>query len=254
MARYHINNQGNPGLCKASKKCPFGGAEAHYDNPAEAMAAFEAMQGGSFESPAFKRSKVRDEKGNLLTVYHGTDYEFDSFDSSYTGKGNDAYGSGFYFSNDQATARGYGKHMKEVQLAIENPLVIDGRSGSLMDVEIPQDKVVEFLKAHPDIYLGSKEAEETDRFNPLGDYLPEYWDKESWTKPEIDRMLQKVAKEYFDSPNNYVYLTNLFGEEHATAFRVHSKEILGWDGVRIDFEDGLTHWVAWFPEQIRIVS
>lgn len=256
MARYHLNHQGEPGLCRASKKpCPFGGDENHFATPELAMETFERLQGGSFETSAFAKSKVRGSDGELLTLYHGTDAIFDSFDNNFTGAGNDAYGSGFYFSDDQSTSRGYGKHMKEVQLALENPVIVDGRKGSLMDVEISQKDVVELLKGHPDIYVDPKQAEEEDRFNPLGDYVAEYWDRETWSKPEIDRMLTKVAKEFFDSPSNYVYLANLYGQDNATLFRMKTKETLGWDGVRVDFDDiKLTHWVAWFPEQIKILD
>ncbi len=253
-ARYHLNNQGEPGLCRATKKCPFGTADEHYDSVEEAAAAFEALQGGSFETPAFAKSKVRGEDGKLLTLYHGTDAIFDAFDNSFTGGGNDAYGSGFYFSTDHDVSKGYGKNLKKVELAIENPLEVEGIEGSLMGIEISQDKVFELLKTHPDIYVDPKQAEDEDRFNPLGDYVAEYWDKQTWSKPEIDAMIKKVAKEYFDSDSNYVYLENLFGREHATAFRVKTKEVLGWDGVKVKFEDGLTHWVAWFPEQIRITG
>jgi len=253
-SRYHLNNQGNPGLCRATNQCPFGGPEEHYTSKEQALQAFEKLQGGSFEASPFLKSKVRGEDGELLTLYHGTDAIFDSFDNAFTGAGNDAYGSGFYFSSDHATSRGYGKNMKKVQLALENPIEVDGRAGSLMDIEISQNHVVELLKTHPDIYVDPKQAEDEDRFNPLGDYVAEYWDKQEWSKPEIDAMIKKVAKEYFDSPSNYVYLANLFGQDSATAFRVKTKEVLGWDGVKINFEDGLTHWVAWFPEQIRITD
>lgn len=41
-ARYHINSQGDPGLCRARKgRCPFGEDEAHYGSPKEARKAFE---------------------------------------------------------------------------------------------------------------------------------------------------------------------------------------------------------------------
>lgn len=255
MAKYHITAKGEAGLCRASKKpCPLGGSEDHYDSPEAAMKAFEELQNGSFESPAFKRSKVRGSDGELLTVFHGTDSVFDSFDNSFTGHGNDAYGSGFYFSTDESTSRGYGKHMKQVQLAIENPLIANGRTGSLQDIGVKQADVVELLKRHPDIYLNSQDAEDQEKFNPLGDYIAEYWDRPDWSKGEMDSMIKRVAKEYFDSEGNYNYLENFFGQEHGTAFRMAVKDTVGWDGVKVEFEDGLTHWVAWFPEQVKIIS
>jgi hypothetical protein len=41
MAKYHINDSGNPGLCRAKKgRCPFGADDEHYSNRIEAMQAY----------------------------------------------------------------------------------------------------------------------------------------------------------------------------------------------------------------------
>jgi len=45
MAKYHINNEGNPGACRArSKPCPFGGDRDHYSSAEEARKVFEDQQ------------------------------------------------------------------------------------------------------------------------------------------------------------------------------------------------------------------
>lgn len=45
MAKFHLNGNGDPGLCKASQgNCPFGGDEEHYTSPGAARTAFEAAQ------------------------------------------------------------------------------------------------------------------------------------------------------------------------------------------------------------------
>ena len=80
----------------------------------------------------FKDSKVRDEDGNLLTVYHGTRADFNVFD---IGKSGDNYGGwsesgkGFYFTDDIKEAQRYAEDsasdgsekIKEVYLNITNP-------------------------------------------------------------------------------------------------------------------------------------
>lgn len=77
-------------------------------------------------TPEFKAwfgdSKVVDEQGRPLVVYHGTNAEFDTFDRS---KASSAYGSkyGFYFANKEV-AEGYGDVMP-VYLLMENPYVVD---------------------------------------------------------------------------------------------------------------------------------
>lgn len=48
MARFHINNAGNAGLCRATKGgCPFGGDDAHYPSKESAREAFEARMEGA---------------------------------------------------------------------------------------------------------------------------------------------------------------------------------------------------------------
>lgn len=50
MARFHINNNGDAGTCRAATgACPFGGEADHYETPEEARAAFEREMGGAFQ-------------------------------------------------------------------------------------------------------------------------------------------------------------------------------------------------------------
>ncbi len=68
----------------------------------------------------FCDSKVVDEKGRPLVVYHGTNAEFDTFDKSKQKRG--FYGQGFYFSNDEETTWHYGKNTIPVYLSIKKPI------------------------------------------------------------------------------------------------------------------------------------
>ena len=47
----------------------------------------------------FKDSKLRDENGSLLEVYHGTPYEFYKFNYDKFGKKTSSLGPGFYFTD-----------------------------------------------------------------------------------------------------------------------------------------------------------
>ena len=77
-------------------------------------------------TPAFKAwfgdSKVVDESGKPLVVYHGTNADFDTFDR---GKASSAYGSkyGFYFANKEV-AEDYGD-VKPFYLAMKKPYEVD---------------------------------------------------------------------------------------------------------------------------------
>lgn len=66
----------------------------------------------------FKNSKVRDSKGRLLVVYHGSNMEFNIFakDKIKTG----TFGNGFYFTTQKYSGDSYGKYNKKYYLNIEN--------------------------------------------------------------------------------------------------------------------------------------
>ena len=75
------------------------------------------------ETEAFKRwfgdSKVVDEDGNPLIVYHGTDADFNTFDMSKGRANMDIQGA--FFSPYIEDAQGYGGDVKAVYLSIKNP-------------------------------------------------------------------------------------------------------------------------------------
>ena len=68
----------------------------------------------------FKNSKVRDEDGKLLVVYHGTDAGFTVFDRTKGRSTMDIQGS--FFSPWEIDAQGYGSEVKPYYLNITNPV------------------------------------------------------------------------------------------------------------------------------------
>ena len=71
----------------------------------------------------FKDSKVRDEKGNLLVVYHGTQNSgFTVFDITKSNI-NNWYGEGFYFSDNRDESKMYGQRLVRSYLNIKNPYI-----------------------------------------------------------------------------------------------------------------------------------
>jgi hypothetical protein len=85
------------------------------------------------EQDDLPNSKVRDKDGNLITVYHGTRADFDTYDTSKAGQNYEGNwsnnGKGIYFTDDKAEAMEYAKSsidegspkVKEAQLDITNP-------------------------------------------------------------------------------------------------------------------------------------
>lgn len=68
----------------------------------------------------FKDSKIRDENGNLKTLYHGTDAEFDVFNPNNTSS--NKWGAGNYLAFDENAGKNYGKNVKEMYANITSPI------------------------------------------------------------------------------------------------------------------------------------
>ena len=84
------------------------------------------------QSRFFSNSKVRDENGNLLVVYHGTgNGNFNVFDRSKQGSTDSGvWGRGFYFDIDSEIANDYGEYVRPFYLNITNPYIINEFSES----------------------------------------------------------------------------------------------------------------------------
>jgi len=84
-------------------------------------------------------TKVIDEHGKPLMVFHGSDKQFDNFDANFTASGASdgilQYGHGIYFTNNEEAAKGYGTNIKRAYLTINNPIH--------MEQPVP-DKVTEY--------------------------------------------------------------------------------------------------------------
>lgn len=68
----------------------------------------------------FGDSKVVDDKGQPLVVYHGTNEEFSEFDIRKARNGR--WGKGFYFADTPERAKEYGKNVMPVYLRLESPM------------------------------------------------------------------------------------------------------------------------------------
>ena len=72
-----------------------------------------------YAEEVFANSKIRDEDGKLLKVYHGTDADFTVFDKT---KGRSSMDiQGMFFSPWDIDARGYGPNVRAFYLNITNP-------------------------------------------------------------------------------------------------------------------------------------
>lgn len=101
----------------------------------------------------FRNSKIVDDKGNPLVVYHGTnDKSFNKFDLEFTGKNTDSgmYGKGFYFTNILNYAKTYNRDKNggvlKVYLRIEKPFIINTKN-DIPKIEIPNQTIDDLYNA-----------------------------------------------------------------------------------------------------------
>lgn len=80
----------------------------------------------------FKGSKVVDEQGRPLVVYHGTKSEFNVFDTEYV-----------FTTNDKNTSDRYGNSLA-LYISIKNPYIIEANNAMWNAVKIPEDILTQF--------------------------------------------------------------------------------------------------------------
>lgn len=162
----------------------------------------------------FKDSKVRDEKGNLLTVYHGTKQDFTVFENKLMGKNaGNALGEGYYFTSHKADAEMYknlnntdnkGKVL-ETYIDIKNPLNKSTYNADEMIAKV--DEIVsiveptrnqndEFYRYHRDYVEGKLNS-----FTGFIDYVKGFATVQDTTSSEI---FSKLGYDGIIDGNEYV--------------------------------------------------
>lgn len=149
-------------------------------------------QGNSISIPIYQKgedvSKVVDENGEPLVVYHGSkDNSFTIFDSTKNNKGQ----KGFFFTNDSTMASSYGKNPREFFINSRNPYVIEGNNKNWNDLtinvtDIAKDKLDSIRLFKNDLLLQLKERKTSKE-------IYDYWNNE-----------------YFKLYDKYLSLSNSF--------------------------------------------
>lgn len=174
----------------------------------------------------FKDSKVRDENGNLITVFHGTpNGEFTVFDKNKIGSITDTavengdFGNGFYFTPVREGAESYatGENGKVVEayVNLKNPLRLD--LVSKIDSEITK-----YMKENGKNVLSMTDEE-----------FQQIYDKFGMTEEQYEQ-----ASELLDDLNNNDYIST-------------DIQSLGYDGV---ISPGMEQIVAFEPNQIKNID
>lgn len=229
----------------------------------------------SSQEEYFADSKLRDSDGNLKPIYHGTGTTIHSFDPNLTRQGNAQYGPGFYFTTDPEYAKQYmsrgnkntpkvggedNPNVIEAYGNLKNPIIIDAnKQSNLSGVKVGKKQAYEILKRLPS--LQNELDSDLDNPNPVGDYFPEVWELEE--KGKFNKVTKKKYANMFadlhaKEANDLIKLEGFF-QDYPLEFHEAVRDILGYDGVVINYDDNMfhnrqQHIVAWFPEQIKDVN
>ncbi len=194
----------------------------------------------------FKNSIARDKKGNLKTLYHGTDTEFTVFSYDFLGKNGTANGKGFYLADNINVAKSYsdGKNLIEAYVNIEKPL-------SIGNTTISQNEYIKFLEAV---------NEKTN-----GTLFADYGDGEKvnkGTKEYID-IINQFKEEYTyggDDVDLVLSILNSANIKLEDGYRL-LKETIGYDGIIVEtsYKDNgkdiqYTQYIPLIPEQIKNIN
>ena len=221
------------------------------NNSAEISAAKKEWEEKGVESKFFKKwfgdSKVVDESGKPLVVYHGTNAQFDTFSYDKIGTNGTVEGVGFYFTDDADTAAGYKKQsgeVKECYLSIQKPLRHNSHYLSFEDVKNIIQKAAE---------LQSEEYEEDLKDSFVSNYADTYSMNFEDAVEEAAYMIYAEDKTDTDILGEIAYAANSEFANRATTL------ITGYDGVITNGygdlgKGGGKFYIPFNPEQIKSVD
>lgn len=198
----------------------------------------------------FSQSVVRDDKGRLKPVYHGSKAKFTEFDLRSAGKNGTLNGVGYYFTDDEEYARGYGKDGEtyEVYLDIKKPL-------SRTSLTLSQKQVESFLGKLAELFKGKGQSLSSFAFRVGDKSVP--GDIKTLSAALLDQsssdfaLVDAVARKFI----NNMFQNKETGEWEVAAKDVYQalREATGYDGVVVPGRDQ-THYVAFNPDQIKLVD
>ena len=194
----------------------------------------------------FKNSKVRDEKGNLKTVYHGTDTKFTVFNYDYLGKNGTANGKGFYLADDINVAKSYsdGKNIIEAYVDIQKPL-------SIGKTTITKNDYIKFLEAVNDKTNGVLFADYGDgekiqkNSNKYKEIINQFKEEYNYGGDDVDLVLSILNSANITLEDGYRLLKNTIGYD---GIIVETNYIDNGDTV------SYTQYIPLTPEQIKNVD
>ena len=184
-----------------------------------------------------KSSKVVDENGEPMVVYHGSNNEFTKFDTARIGSSTGTSdGRGFYFTTDKDYAYSFGKegNVLSVFLNIDNPL-------SLKEKTITKQQLFDIIKR-----IDEKEVAADGEHWLISNYA-NYYDV------GIDGAIREAAESEYPYSDNDVELVNSLISASGNFKDVVNSvyEVTGKSSEIVPKENGTVHYVVTNPNQIK---
>ena len=182
-------------------------------------------------------SKVVDENGEPMVVYHGSNNEFTKFDTARIGSSTGTSdGRGFYFTTDKDYAYSFGKdgNVLSVFLNIDNPL-------SLKEKTITKRQLFDIIKR-----IDEKEVAADGEHWLISNYA-NYYDV------GIDGAIREAAESEYPYSDNDVELVNSLISASGNFKDVVNSvyEVTGKSSEIVPKENGTVHYVVTNPNQIK---
>lgn len=221
----------------------------------------------------FKDSKVRDENGNLIEVYHGTpNGGFTIFDRNKISNTSTTHqwGYGFYFSNNSSVGdeytRNYNNNTGEYSISknpqkytayldIKNPFIISDTISGAEGHSFDRNKLKELiLKGNDEWFYDSWIPFSTKTPNELNyklDGLTEEQIKNLTKEEKVDYWLRQ---EYDERGNKNILQEMERAYKNVQDLMDNFQKILGYDGIIVNGRNGTNQYIVFNPEQIKNVD
>ena len=196
---------------------------------------------GDWEKSPEDASKVVDENGEPMVVYHGTDADFTEFKFDKIGTHSTSIGYGFYLASSENVARGYTSTEKVMPLFLCSKKQLDVNKSPLSKKELTSliNKIIE------------KEIQESEIEDYRDSFLSNYADTYSLKKNSaIGETVGMILASNSTAVDQISELCNAVGDKRIVNEAV--VQVLGYDAIiQKDFQGDGIAFVALTPNQIK---
>jgi uncharacterized protein with NRDE domain len=161
---------------------------------------------GDWENDPENASKIVDENGEPLVVYHGTDSTFTIFDPTKQ----DGKHEAFYFTDSQEMAKSYkgGTVLMPLFLNVRDSYEVDAKGGNWNNIELDLASKAKTPIEFAELILKQQQVEiETAKRGRYDDFWGKFVKDEKYTNEKIkaitERYLPKLYKRYLELQNEH---------------------------------------------------